>query len=241
MKRCFAKAAAALTAALLLLSGCSVLQESKAEKAQGQEKIEASMKRYNDQQSGGYEVYDNTTGELLESFVYSFDEIGFLAYLLETHYDGADYKEFSTGYEMYVETDGKGEKLKKSDERFGVYDRELSRNSRTTDSVFGLLDRGITDTQITENADGTSTIKYVYSPQEAGLTLEGGKISSYETEFSLNSSDEVVSVRQKAEGEYDGGEKYLSDCTIKFIEPDSVGVIENPITVEEESSDAEEQ
>ena len=222
----------------LSLASCAVLpgggSSQSEEKLEGQEIIENAMRRYNEQQNGGYEAYDNTADRLLERFVYCYDEVGFLIFLSEVYNDdGSVYKEYNTGYAVYIEEDGKGVKLPKSDERFIVYNSEVSKYTKTSDAVFGFIAEGVTSVDRADASDGSYIYTYVYDPDAAGVQVDGGKLADYSIAYSVNSADEVYEFTQKASGTFDSGDTFNYDYTIKLIPSDSVGIIENPITVSE--------
>lgn len=222
----------------LSLASCAVLpgggSSQSEEKLEGQEIIESAMRRYNEQTSGGYEAYDNTSDKLIERFVYSYDEVGFLIFLSEVYNeDGSVYKEYNTGYAVYIEEDGKGIKLPKSDERFIVYNNEVSKYTKASDVVFGFIVDGVIRVDKSENDDGSYMYIYVYDPDDAGVQVDGGKLSDYSIGYRVNAVDEVYEFTQKASGTFDSGDRFNYDYTIKLIPSDSVGIIENPITVSE--------
>lgn len=232
MKRLVSALAAA--AAALTLCSCGLFErfESEpAEKAEGQELIEASMKKYNEQDSGGYEAVDNLTGKLKERFVYRYDEIGFLSFLSEVYDEnGSVDKVYNSGYAVWEEKNGVGEKIPKKDERFVLYERNASRYSKATDAVFGFIDQGIDYVATTDLENGAKDYMYVYDPEEAGVSVDGGEVESYSLTYRVDSAGEVISFRQEASGkDKDGDFRY--DFTITLIDGDSVGLIENPITV----------
>lgn len=240
MKRFKVLAASAVLA--LSFASCSFESTSSqsGEKLEGQQIIEDSMRRYNDQNSGGYEAFNNVTEKLQERFIYRYDEIGFLSFLCETYGDdGSVYKEYNTGYAVYIEENGSGSKLSKSDDRFVVYNNEISRYSKATDAVFGFVTSGVERVDQTQGPDGSVTYTYVYDPDEAGVGVDGGRLTSYSMDYNVNASGEVYSFRQKAEGEYNSGEPFSFDYTVTLIDPGSVGLIDNPITVEAPKDDAE--
>lgn len=231
--------------AMIVFASCSLpgLGAAKSdEKLEGQEIIEKAIRKYNDQQSGGYEAFDNITGKPSERFIYHYDEIGFLSFLCETYNDdGSVSREYNSGYAVYIEEDGIGSKLSKSDERFVVYNKEMSRYSKATGTVLGFIVDGVLRVDKTENKDGSAQYKYVYDPDEAGVSIEGGELSSYSIAYDVNASGDVCSFRQQAAGAYNSGESFEFDYTITLIPSDSVGLIENPITVTEEPQEAQQQ
>lgn len=233
------KKLAAVVIAAAVCASCSFMgQTDSAEKVEGQEIIEKSMKTYNEQNSGGYEAYDNTTGEMTERFVYQYDEVGFLIYLSEQYNDGKVYKEYSSGYATYAEEDGVGKKLPKSDDRVVMYTKDYSRNAKTTDAVFGFIASGVENVEHADTEDGGFTLTYTYSPEDAGISADGGTIDSYVIEYTLDSTETVRQIHQTAKGKNDDGSELVMDYTVKIIYSDGVGEIENPIKVES-TEDAE--
>lgn len=233
------KRLAAIVIAAAVCASCSFMgQADSAEKVEGQEIIEKSMKTYNEQNSGGYEAYDNTTGEMTERFIYQYDEVGFLIYLSEQYNDGKVYKEYNSGYATYAEEDGIGKKLPKSDERVVMYTKDYSRNTKTTDAVFGFIASGVENALRTDTDDGGSVLTYTYSPQEAGISVDGGTLDSYVVQYTLDSAEMVREIHQTAKGKNDDGSELVMDYTVKIIYSDGVGKIENPIKVES-TEDAE--
>lgn len=235
MKRITAFLVSAVLA--LILTSCTLLDAFSSqdeEKLEGQEIIENSMRRYNDQNSGGYEAVDNVTGKIIERFVYRYDEVGFLSFLCEVYSDdGSVYKEYNSGYAVYVEEDGIGSKLSKNDDRYVLYNKEMTRYERATDAVFGFITAGATRVDKTEAEDGSVQYTYVYDIEKAGIGADGGTLSSYSLTYYVNASEEVYKLRQQASGTYDSGEALRYDYTITLFESDSVGLIDNPITVSE--------
>ena len=234
------KKPAAIVLAVVLCASCSFMGDTESsEKVEGQEIIEKSMKAYNEQNSGGYEAYDNTTGELTERFVYQYDEVGFLIYLSEQYNDGKVYKEYSSGYATYAEEDGVGKKLPKSDDRVVMYTKDYSRNTKTTDAIFGFIASGVENAE-RKDTDGGSTLTYTYSPEDAGVSVDGGTLDSYVIEYTLDSFDTVRQIHQTAKGKNDDGSELIMDYTVKIIYSDGVGEIENPIKVESTEDSSEE-
>lgn len=226
------KKLAAIVLAAALCASCSFMgQTESSEKVEGQEIIEKSMKAYNEQNSGGYEAYDNTTGELTERFVYQYDEVGFLIYLSEQYNNGKVYKEYSSGYATYAEENGVGKKLPKSDDRVVMYTKDYSRNTKTTDAIFGFIASGVENAQ-RKDTDGGSTLTYTYSPKDAGVSVDGGTLDSYVIEYTLDSFEKVRQIHQIAKGKNDDGSELVMDYTVKIMYAGETGEIENPIKVE---------
>ncbi len=219
--------------ALLLATGCSnPFEKEEPVDLPGMDIIKGSMKKYNEQNSGGIEVYDITNDVLSESFIYWYDEVGILTYYYqETTEDGGVYKEYSTGYAYFVEEDGVGKQLAKSDDRFKFYDKDYSRHQYTTDSVFYLSDKGIKNSDVAENGDGSGKITYSYDAKEAGMSIDGGKIESFTVEYYYDVNREVTHFIQTTKGKYDNGEDINLSFKVTVIPSDSVGPIDNPITV----------
>lgn len=226
------KKLAAVVLAAAVCASCSFMgQTESSEKVEGQEIIEKSMKAYNEQNSGGYEAYDNTTGELTERFVYQYDEVGFLIYLSEQYNNGKVYKEYSSGYATYAEENGVGKKLPKSDERVVMYTKDYSRNTKTTDAIFGFIASGVENAQ-RKDTDVGSTLTYTYSPKDAGVSVDGGTLDSYVIEYTLDSFEKVRQIHQIAKGKNDDGSELVMDYTVKIMYAGETGEIENPIKVE---------
>lgn len=226
----------ALVAMMLCCASCAALPlidaSSGDEKQEGQEIIESAMVKYCEQSSGGYEAFDNNTGKLLERFVFSYDEVGFLTFLSEVYNDdGSVYKEYNTGYAVYIEENGIGRKLSKNDKQFVVYNKDISRHTKASDTIFGFVLSGIWKVDKTENEDGSSQYTYIYDPDEAGIQVDGGKLSEYSITYCVDAADEVYEFTQKASGTFDSGDPLDYDYTVKLIPSESVGLIENPITV----------
>ncbi len=233
------KKLAAVALAAALCASCSFMGNTEsAEKVEGQEIIEKSMKAYNEQNSGGYEAYDNTTGEMTERFVYQYDEVGFMIYLSEQYNDGKVYKEYCSGYATYVEEDGVGKKLPKSDDRAVMYTHDYSRNSKATDAIFGFIASGVENVE-RKDTDSGSTLTYTYSPKDAGIAVDGGTLDSYVIEYTLDSFETVRQIHQVAKGKNDDGSELIMDYTVKIIYSDGAGEIENPIKVESAEENSE--
>ena len=227
------KRLAAVVIAAALCASCSFMgQTDSGEKVEGQDIIEKSMKTYNEQNSGGYEAYDNTTGDMTERFVYQYDEVGFLIYLSEQYNDGKVYKEYCSGYATYVEEDGVGKKLPKSDDRAVMYTKDYSRNSKATDAIFGFIASGVENVERADTEDGGCTLTYTYSPQDAGISVDGGTLDSYVIEYTLDSFETVREIHQTAKGKNDDGSELVMVYTVKIIYSGETGEIENPIKVE---------
>lgn len=218
---------------LLLAAGCAnPFEKQETADLPGMDIIKDSMKKYNGQNSGGIEVYDLTKDELSERFIYWYDEVGILTYYYEkTTEDGGVYKEYSSGYAYFVEEDGIGKQLTKADERYKFYDKDYSRHRYTTDSVFYLSDKGIKDSDVTENEDGSGKITYSYDAEKAKMAIDGGKVESFTVEYYYDENKEVTHFIQTTKGKYDNGEDINLIFKITVIPSESVGPIDNPITV----------
>lgn len=241
MKRFTAFLASAILA--IGLTSCTLLDafsSQSEEKLEGQEIIENAMRRYNDQNSGGYEAVDNMTGKLIERFVYRYDEVGFLSFLCEVYGDdGSVSREYNSGYAVFVEEDGVGRKLSKNDERYVLYNKDMTRYERASDAVFGFMTEGVERIDKAENEDGSVQYTYVYDVDRSGIGAQDGKLLSYSLTYDVNVSGEVYRFRQQATGEYDSGEELRYDYTVTLLPSDSVGLIDNPITVSEAAKDDE--
>lgn len=236
----FRKVSAIITLAAVCLSlcSCSLFEKDNTVDLEGFEIIRKAMDTYNKQASGGIEVYDEIARKTEQKFIYWYDEVGVLTYYLEkTEENGSIYKEYSSGYAYFVEEDGVGKELQKSDERFVFYDRELSVHPQTTDSVFYFSDKGIVEDKLTVNADKSGSVLYRYDPEKAAMDVDGGELKSFSTEYFFDENEVITHFVQKADGVTDSGEEFSYHYTITVIAEDKVGPIENPITVTEEDVD----
>ena len=226
-----------ILAALLLsviavtsLSACANPFKAKEDKdLPGEEIVKKAMNSYNKQNSGGIEVWDISNDKLEEKFIYWYDEVGMLTYYSEKATDDGVYKEYSTGYNLYVEEDGVGSLLPKTDERVIFYDKEFSVHGETTDAVFYFSEEGVETAELKENEDGSGVITYVYDAKEAKMGMEEGKLDSFKVEYYYDTNEVITHFVQTATGEYDNGDEYSVNYRITLIPSEEVGPIDNPI------------
>lgn len=234
MKKGFIKTAVVLCiTAVMSLSACANPFKKKEEEQElpGYEIVKNAMNSYNKQNSGGFEAWNISEDRLEEKFVYWYDEVDMLTYYSEKYTEDGLYREYSTGYNLYVEEDGIGTLLPKTDERVIFYDKEVSVHDQTTDKVFYFMKDGIDVADVKENADGSGVIIYSYDVDEAHMNIEDGKLDSYKVEYYYNTDKVITHFVQTASGMYNNGEEYNLNCKITIIPSDEVGPIENPITV----------
>lgn len=236
----FFSIAIALAAVTVIMAGCAAGGDpsSQTEPLEGQELIESAMRNYNGQDSGGYEAVDNLTGTLMERFVYRYDEVDFLIYLSErTDEDGRFVREYNSGYDVFVEEDGVGRRLSRNDDDFKLYHRDAEKYSKASDAVFGFVTAGVERVEKSAGENGCTDYTYIYDAEEAGVGIDGGRLDSYSITYTTDKNGDVLSLRQQADGFMDGGESFQYDYTITFIPSEQVGLIGNPITVEEAQED----
>ena len=233
-----------VVAASVCMSSCSLNldfldADSSKEKLLGQDVIETAMKKYNDQNSGGYEVTNEETGELQESFVYMYDEVGMLAYLYKGLQEDGTYNiEFNSGYEMYFEEKGVGRRVKKSESDFAVYNRDYARSDKTTAAVFFFGVDGVENVS-SDTKDGVTSYCYEYDPEETEISIDGGKVEKFSSTYYF-SGDSVMYYIQTTSGTMDNGESFAYSYRIRFIPSEDVTEIVNPIKVDETQDSSEE-
>lgn len=235
LKRIVSAAVASVLA--VTLCSCSLFEKKNTEvELEGFEILKKAMSTYNKQSSGGIEVYDEINQKTEQKFIYWYDEVGMLTYYLEeADENGGVYKEYSSGYSYFVEEEGVGKELLKSDERFLFYDRELSVHPQTTDKVFYFSNEGVTEDTVKRNSDNSGSLLYRYDPEKAGMGIEDGKLESFSTEYFFDEDEIITHFVQTAQGSYDNGEQFTMKYTVTIIPESQVGPIENPIKVSEQT------
>lgn len=231
--------AAALSVAVgLSMSACRLFDKDNTADLEGFDILKKAMESYNEQSSGGFEVYDAVNQVAEMKFIYWYDEVDVLTfYSEENDGDGGVYKEYTTGHSFFVEEDGVGKELPKSDERYKYYDRQLGIHPQTTDKVFYFSDEGIVEDTIKRNEDNSGSLLYRYDPKEAGMGIEGGKLESFSTEYFFDKNEVITHFVQKANGTMDSGEEFAYEYVITIIPESEVGPIDNPIKVTEQTTE----
>lgn len=232
----FKKIISVVAASVIALSlcSCSLFDKDNTADLEGFDILRKAMDTYNKQSSGGIEVYDEVKQVTEQKFIYWYDEVDVLTYYLEKADDnGGVYKEYTSGYSYFVEENGVGEELMKSDERYRFYDREFATHPQTTDKVFYFSDEGVIEDTLKVNSDKSGSILYRYDPEKAGMGIEGGKLESFSTEYFFDENEVITHFVQIAQGSYDDGEEFTYKYTVTIIPESEVGPIDNPIKVTE--------
>ena len=189
-------AAAAVCA--MLLSGCTPMPE-------GYDRVRAAKNKYEELDSARTVMTDLATGETimeLEFFINSNDEM-VLSYYGK---DGEDEMyAYSNGAEyFYKEPDAEKWKVIGSDDEnyiYNLYNREY-RYPYAQGGIFFLDGASVESAAVTDNADGSCSIEYVYDADRLNESTQGildgvSSFSSLQTTFEINADGYITAFSQR--------------------------------------------
>ncbi|MBD5080673.1 MAG: hypothetical protein HDT44_02790 [Ruminococcaceae bacterium] len=185
-----------LLAACFTFCGC---MNNNYNNIEGYPDVSNAKKLFSELDSGHFYMQDNTTGQKTEEFTFMYNQNGNLVYS-HTATDGDDvYYEYCNGAELSYKhkNDKEWSLLTYGDDEFTIYTRK-NKHPYTDGGVISVNAYAITDSTVTENANGKK-ITFIYAPSALAASLMSlGDLKSFESSLWLNNDGYCYRLDQRA-------------------------------------------
>lgn len=213
-------------AALFLITGCG------AKDAAGSELVEKARKEYTKLDSAKVIMTNIETNEVEQTFVFKYDEKDVLTFAYQGEYMDESYAQYNNGYESYTSENGKYTFSQRGDKDFQSYDRD-STHPQANEGLIIFSANSIKDSSVTEE-NGVTCVEHSYDPEKIGASSDEGDVTGFYAKFYFDENENLLYFTEETVIDNDGEEiKHL--YKVEITEKNSVGDIENPVDIPEES------